>query len=199
MLLRKAGLLVLAVLISTVLFLNKASSETAAGSGESVSQGVDVGLFAEIVNNAGENVGKATFKKGPRGFIVDVSVHGLPPGKHGLHVHTVGTCEDMAEFKMAGGHMDMKGKQHGLLNADGPHDGDLPNIFVHSDGTGEAEFYTEGFSMDDLLDKDGSSFMIHAGEDDYMSQPAGNAGARIACGVIGTHALVSVDDSAAQK
>ena len=121
---------------------------------------------------------------------VDVQVNGMTPGPHGIHFHAVGVCDGAGgtAFASAGGHYNPLGRQHGLDNSAGPHAGDAPNFTVASDGTGRATFTTDRVSLTEgstsLFDADGSSIVIHAAADDGISQPAGNSGARIACGVV---------------
>ncbi len=110
-----------------------------------------------------------------------------PAGPRAVHIHEVGKC-DPPEFTTAGAHLNPSGKKHGLLNPDGPHDGDLPNLTVAPDGTGRLETLNNRISLDRIAssssDGDGSALIIHAGPDDFKTDPAGNSGARIACGVI---------------
>ena len=142
-------------------------------------------LHAALVDNAGKDVGNADFKVGPDGVLISVALAGLTPGWHGLHIHTTGNCDDHADhFKMAGGHLADSDDKHGFLNADGQHKGDLPNIWVHKDGTAKAEFFSDGLAVADLMDTDGSAVMIHETADDYKTDPAGASGARLACGVV---------------
>jgi Cu-Zn family superoxide dismutase len=121
---------------------------------------------------------------------VDVQVAGMPPGSHGIHFHAVGNCDPAgtSAFSAAGAHFNPLGRQHGLDNPAGPHAGDAPNFTVSADGTGRASFTTDRVSLTEgstsLFDGDGSAIVIHASPDDQTSQPAGNAGARIACGVV---------------
>jgi superoxide dismutase, Cu-Zn family len=123
---------------------------------------------------------------------VEVQVAGMPAGPHGIHFHAVGSCESTSSgaFSAAGAHFNPLGRQHGLDNPQGPHGGDAPNFTVNSDGTGRASFTTDRVSVTSgstsLFDADGSSIVIHAAADDQISQPAGNSGARIACGVLRT-------------
>lgn len=113
---------------------------------------------------------------------------GLPEGVHGIHIHTTGQCEGPG-FATAGGHWNPTAHQHGTLNPQGPHMGDLPNLAVDRRGHGSMEATIAGGMLqggaNPLLDGDGAAIVIHAGSDDYRSDPAGNSGARIACGVIG--------------
>ncbi|MGK2960910.1 MAG: superoxide dismutase family protein [Gemmatimonadaceae bacterium] len=121
---------------------------------------------------------------------VGVQVTGMPAGPHGIHFHETGTCSasGTTPFASAGAHFNPLGRQHGLDHSAGPHAGDAPNFTVAADGTGRATFTTDRVSLTNgsttLFDADGSSIVIHAGADDQISQPAGNSGSRIACGVI---------------
>lgn len=144
-------------------------------------------LKASLVNDSGKAVGSATFRPAEdEGALVAVEVSGLTPGWHGLHIHTTGDCSDHADhFKKAGGHMAEGDEKHGFLAKDGPHEGDLPNLWVGADGTGKAEYFSEELDLSDLIEGDGSALMIHAGPDDYKTDPAGSSGDRVACGVIG--------------
>lgn len=145
---------------------------------------------SDIINNAGKIIGTAHYTQGNEGVLIDIQVKNLPAGKHGMHFHEVGTCEDHRHFKMAKGHIMPTGKPHGYLHPEGPHEGNLPNLIVHKDGTAHAELYTDLVSVtghDDkagLLDDNGSTLMIHVNEDDHKTQPIGGSGGRIACGVI---------------
>mgnify|MGYP000737072402 CR=1 FL=1 len=150
---------------------------------------------SKIINNAGEEIGVVNLKQGPEGVLLNVDIKDLPPGPHGFHIHSVGTCEDHDAFKMAKGHIKEDDEEHGLLNPNGPEIGDLPNLIVPENGEVKVEFYVDDLEIsaseaddaddeDVLLDADGSAFMIHADADDHMTQPIGGAGARIACGVI---------------
>ena len=142
---------------------------------------------ATLRDAQGKVVGTATLTPGERGVKVVVSVSGVPPGLHGFHIHAVGKCEG-PEFKSAGGHFNPAGKQHGLENPKGWHAGDMPNLWVGPDGTGKGEFLAQGATLDtgrgSLFPDGGTSVVLHAHPDDMESDPAGNAGPRIACGVI---------------
>lgn len=105
----------------------------------------------------------------------------LPNGPHAVHIHETGKCEGPA-FESAGGHL-AGGKDHGVMSANGMHPGDLPNIDAEDDGAVNQEFFLPGVKLADVMDDDGGAFIVHANADDYTSQPAGNAGDRIACGV----------------
>jgi Cu-Zn family superoxide dismutase len=145
------------------------------------------GAHADIVNTTGDKIGTATFVPSAGGVRVDVSVSQLSPGTHGIHIHTVGKCEG-PEFKTAGGHFNPAEKKHGRDNPSGPHNGDLPNIEVGADGKATTSLLdtnvTLGEGPNSLFAPGGTSIVIHATQDDYKTDPAGNSGARIACGVI---------------
>lgn len=134
--------------------------------------------------------GRVMLTDAPKGVIVRIEAHGLKPGWHAVHLHEKADCSD-AMFKSAGGHVHMMTPAvHGLLNPAGSDFGDLPNLFAGPDGTATAEFFSPfvamqaGTSRADLLDSDGSALVIHANPDDYMSQPIGGAGERVACAEI---------------
>ena len=111
-----------------------------------------------------------------------IAATGLPAGVHGVHIHTTGKC-DAPDFTTAGGHWNPTGKMHGSENPMGPHEGDLPNLTVGADGSGNLTFTVAGASLATMLDADGAAFVVHAGSDDYKTDPSGNSGGRIACGV----------------
>jgi superoxide dismutase, Cu-Zn family len=143
---------------------------------------------AEMRNAAGQVVGNATFTQVGSALRVLLEVQGVPAGAKGVHVHAVGKC-DGPSFASAGDHFNPYGRQHGALNHPrGPHAGDLPNITVAADGKGRLESTTELMSLasgpSSVFDGDGSAIVIHAAPDDFRTDPTGNSGARIACGVI---------------
>jgi len=149
---------------------------------------VDPTGSATIINSKGETVGSATLTQGPHSVTIAVEVSRFPPGKHGFHIHAIGKC-DPPDFQSAGGHFNPFGKKHGLKNPEGPHAGDLPNLAVGPDGRGKIEATVGGLTLGNeglavLFDSNGTAVVIHAGPDDEMTDPAGNSGARIACGVI---------------
>lgn len=113
---------------------------------------------------------------------IDLTVRGISPGRHGAHVHMVGKC-DAPDFMTAGGHWNPTGAQHGLDNPQGAHAGDMPNVDVAADGTGTLSFNLRSGTRDGLLDGDGAAFVVHASADDQRTDPSGNSGGRIACGV----------------
>ncbi|MEQ6247701.1 superoxide dismutase family protein [Sulfitobacter sp. HNIBRBA3233] len=141
---------------------------------------------AEMRTLDGTIVGTATLTPGTDGVVVHLSVEGLEPGAKGVHLHAVAECDPATEFKSAGGHIGDSDSTHGLLHPEGPHAGDLPNLYVGADGKGEMQAFTARVALsetpDGMLDSDGASLMIHASGDDHFTQPGGTTGARLACG-----------------
>jgi Cu-Zn family superoxide dismutase len=136
----------------------------------------------------GSDAGTITIDRMKSGYLrIMVEMTGLPPGPHGFHVHEKGACDAAGKFESAGGHY-AAGHQHGIEVEGGPHPGDFPNIHVGADGVLKVEFFSNELGIADgdhpLLDADGSAFVVHADPDDYQSQPSGNSGDRIACGVV---------------
>lgn len=148
---------------------------------------VPVTATAELRNAQGQPVGNATLSEVGGGVRVIVEARRLPPGAKGVHIHAVGKC-DAPEFTTAGGHFNPTNRKHGLDNPDGPHAGDLPNITIAADGSGRLESMNERISLgggsNSILDADGAAIVIHAAADDFKTDPTGNSGGRIACGVI---------------
>lgn len=154
-----------------------------------------IGAQARVVLTGADPAvsGTAALRQGSTGVLMRVEVNGLAPGWHGLHIHAVGQCESPG-FTSAGSHIqhDHGGPAapHGLLNAEGPDAGDLPNLYVDEHGHGMAEIFTPYARLANmgpganLLDADGSALVIHANPDDQSSQPIGGAGGRVACGII---------------
>jgi len=142
---------------------------------------------SEIKNASGQTVAMGRFNQAGNVVRIVIEAHGLPAGAHAVHVHTVGKC-DPPDFTSAGPHFNPTSKQHGALNPQGPHAGDLPNITIAADGTGRMETTTEQLSLasgvTSVFDADGSAVVIHANPDDFKTDPTGNSGARIACGVL---------------
>jgi Cu-Zn family superoxide dismutase len=147
---------------------------------------------AQLLNPEGRKIGIATLSQGAEGVTLVVHVRGLAPGPHALHLHAVGKAEP-PEFKSAGPHFNPFGKQHGLKNPHGPHAGDLPNLMVGPDSAGaavvKASLVILGQGLNSLFDADGSAVVIHEKADDDNVQAdstntAGNAGKRVACGVV---------------
>ena len=143
---------------------------------------------ARIVDGAGQTIGWARFTEDAAGELhLDVQVAGLAPGRHGVHLHAIGQCVGPA-FASAGGHHNPLGAEHGLDNPAGAHAGDLPNLTVNGVGRGHLDAVSHHATLSagpvSLFDADGSAIVIHANEDDQVTNPTGNSGPRIACGVI---------------
>ena len=130
----------------------------------------------------GAAAGSATATAAGGQVMIALNVQGLPPGQHGVHVHMTGRC-DAPTFETAGGHWNPANATHGLEDPAGQHAGDMPNLTVGADGAGTLEYQLVGGSFEGLMDADGSAFVVHASADDQRSDPSGNSGDRIACGV----------------
>lgn len=142
---------------------------------------------ATLRNGEGKDVGRAELTQTPAGVLIRLSVKGLPAGDHAFHVHAVGKCEP--PFTSAGGHFNPDNRKHGLMAPDGHHAGDMPNLHVPSSGDLEVEVVNAVITLErgkpnSVFDSDGSALIIHAGKDDYKSDPTGEAGGRIACGLV---------------
>ncbi len=144
---------------------------------------------AKIVNAQGTQIGTAKFTAAGDSVKISVKVSQLTPGEHGIHIHSVGKCEGPA-FTTAGGHFNPTSSHHGVHNVNSPHPhvGDLPNLIVGQNGKASTNFTIEGATLGDgansLFHEGGTALVIHAKPDDLMSDPSGNSGDRIACGVI---------------
>lgn len=143
---------------------------------------------AELRDRDGRSVGRAVLTNTEHGVRIEVQVTGLSAGRHGFHIHETGRC-DPPDFTSAGGHFNPGTTHHGMENPAGPHGGDLPNLVAGADGSASLStinpYLTLGTgAANDLLRAGGTSVMIHAGPDDYYTDPAGDSGARVICGVV---------------
>lgn len=142
---------------------------------------------AEIKGRDGREHGRARITETIVGILIHLKLRGLSAGAHGFHIHEFGKCE--GDFESAGGILNPQGAKHGYLNDEGPMAGDLPNLFVNANGEVEIEIMSSFVTLnkdseDTLFDGNGAALVIHERPDDYRSDPIGNSGPRIACGVI---------------
>lgn len=160
------------------------------GAGGAMGQAADeMTATATLINTDGEEIGDVLLTETPNhGVLIRVAVDGLEPGAHGLHIHETGACEAPG-FDSAGGHYAPRGNAHGVLHPHGKHAGDLLNLEVPESGRVVAERLAEDVTLQpgahaSLFDEDGSAIVIHATADDYRSQPSGEGGPKVACGVV---------------
>ena len=142
----------------------------------------------ELKSGEDEKAGTAVLEQVDKSVQISLKVEGMEPGKHGVHFHETGKCE-APDFESAGAHFNPEDSKHGMDNDNGPHAGDLPNIEVAEDGTGELEYTADNVSLltdedNSLMDEDGTALVIHEKEDDGKTDPSGDSGDRIACGAL---------------
>lgn len=146
-------------------------------------------IKVKILTSTGQDAGSATFTTVKKGVKVKIALKNLPFGPHGVHIHQNAAC-DPPDFKTAGGHFNPDGKHHGYMNAMGHHNGDFPtSVSIGEDHTGEATFVVNSISLDptapnSLFLRGGTSIVVHEKADDQKTDPSGDSGNRIACGVI---------------
>ncbi|TKW65733.1 MAG: superoxide dismutase family protein [Paracoccus denitrificans] len=139
-------------------------------------------ITADIADADGNAMGNVELSFSESGLaVVALSLSGVPAGEHAIHFHTVGRCE--APFESAEGHLSAD-MDHGVMSAKGPHPGDMPNMTIPENGEHELTYFVPGLTEELVNDDDGTALIIHAGADDYQSQPSGDAGDRLACAVI---------------
>jgi Cu-Zn family superoxide dismutase len=145
------------------------------------------GATAAMKDASGKDLGTVTLSDSSGKIAVTGQLTGLSRGDHAIHLHTVGKC-DPPKFEAAGDHWNPTNREHGVQNPKGPHLGDLPNLTVGQDGSSRVQVTTPGGTLrggaNPALDSDGAAVVVHAKPDDYKSQPSGNSGDRIACGVV---------------
>ena len=142
--------------------------------------------YAQLTDARGADRGRADIYRDASGLRIELVARGFAPGTYGMHVHAVGQCT-APDFASAGPHWNPTGAQHGRDNPLGAHHGDLPNLVIEPDQIGRATLHIVGSRFEGdggLLDADGAAFVIHAGPDDLKTDPSGNSGGRVACGVI---------------
>ena len=144
---------------------------------------------ANLTTASGAAAGTVRLRQAAGGLVtVDVNAIGLTPGAHGIHFHEVGLCDGAGAFATAGAHYNPLNREHGLERPAGPHAGDAPNLVAGTNGTATLSFTTDRVTLTSggtsLLDANGSAVVVHAAPDDQVSQPSGNSGARVACGIV---------------
>jgi Cu-Zn family superoxide dismutase len=150
----------------------------------------EAGASAAMIDSDGNDVGTVTFTQTASGLLhIFIEMTDLPPGPRGFHIHETGQCNPEDGFDSAGGHFSVGDEEHGIHSEAGPHAGDLPNVHVGQDGILKVEYFTERLTLEEgaensLLGGEGRAVIVHEGPDDYATDPTGEAGARIACGVI---------------
>lgn len=145
-------------------------------------------VATSIVNSEGKGIGTAELTETKKGVQIRLRLSDLEPGEKAVHFHELGKC-DPPKFTTAGAHFNPSDKEHGFDNPKGYHAGDLPNLVILKNGTVDVEIVTSNVTLEkgkknSLLDEEGSALVIHAGPDDYVTDPSGNSGDRIACGII---------------
>jgi len=178
----RATIIPTALLAFAVAACSSPESEQEQPLAEPVETEAPLQAVAMLVTADGTEVGRATAMPDGDSVAIALNVEGMTPGEHGVHVHETGSCVG-PDFTSAGSHWNPAGAAHGLEDPEGQHAGDMPNLTVGEDGTGTLGYTLVGARFDGLMDADGSAFVIHADRDDQATDPSGNSGDRIACGI----------------
>lgn len=160
-----------------------AATDTPMAGTPGATAGAGAPMMVAMRDAQGRDLGSLSVTESGQGITVSGALRGMPPGEHAIHVHTTGRCEP--PFESAGGHWNPTSRQHGSQNPQGPHLGDMPNLTVGADSTVNVQATTAGGTLrgeNGLLDADGAAVVVHAGADDYRTDPSGDSGDRIACG-----------------
>ncbi len=186
--LRPLAVVTLAALVMACAKDDSAVDSTAAATASAATPAADAAAIpttVEMKDAAGVGLGTLSLTETAGGISVSGMLHGIPVGTHAVHFHMVGQCQP--PFETAGSHWNPTNKQHGSANPQGPHFGDMPNVTIGADGMFNVIATTSGGTLrgaNPLLDADGAALVVHASPDDNRTDPSGNAGGRIACGVV---------------
>jgi len=188
--------------MKTCLLLVLALSSVAYAGGATKAKPKTAPVKVDLADGTGKAIGTATLTASSKGVSIKLDVHDLTPGSHAIHIHATPKC-DGPDFKSAGGHFNPDNKKHGMKSPDGAHAGDMPNFTVGKDGKSKATVVAPGVTLGDdahsVFSGEGTALVIHAKADDMKTDPAGNAGDRIACGVISKPADAGAGAGSAAK
>lgn len=182
------AILLAAVFAAAPAFAQTEEEPAADATAEAEAAAADAATASVTITGAdGTEHGTVTLTQTRAGVLLKAELTGLPPGPHGIHFHEAGQCEP--PFESAGGHYNPTSVQHGFMSESGPHVGDMPNIHVPDSGNATVEMLNpyvslEADSGNSVFDEDGTALVLHAAADDYMTDPSGESGDRIACGVV---------------
>ena len=180
----RTGVVVIYLAVAGVIACAQSSSAPAESTGP---KGASASATAQLKDAKGQSVGQVKMRETAEGVLLQVELKSVEPGVKAFHIHEAGRC-DAPTFQTAGPHFNPEKEAHGLLAQSGAHAGDLPNIHVPESGSASVEVLAHGVTLASgersLLDANGSAVVLHAKADDYASDPAGNAGDRVACGIV---------------